>query len=1590
MGDRRSGKKSFFREHRSLLFFLGAFCLAVFFFRHAFLELGVKCALRQVAGSKEALHYDSLKWEEGRVVVSGLSLKTPSYDLSVDQLDVSLEADLLSFYLEPHLSFLHPTITLKENSGSSPLFLGIFPSRFLGVKLNVDQGICSIEGAPFYFAFKSSSKKTQIGTLLLGDDLADLEEHPLIYMDLAKEGDFLFASLKTEAAECSRLLKLASFFTPQELNKWETIEGQVEVDAKAVIQLPFQIKDLVLKIEASHLALENKTLGLNVTASTFHTECIFPLGTESSLPFWKKIKGNFHLEEAFAKLGLQNSSLTHLNAHVFLDPLSDPLMEVSAVLTHKEEVSSLALKAHGSMHEDHTFWVDGSLLLDNTETLLSLCSPRKEFYVAQAELKGFKSSQFKLVQDLLGVCSDVRFSEGIAEGKIIGCFKKGSLSEISCEELKIQNGALSYLPLNINGSFRNFFCDARVLQGELRDLHAVLEKGDVRHADLSASNMDADLKVVGGVLEPSKLCLKYKDIPLYLTFKEEKGEIEAELTSTSSYAKMASLFSSEFAILEDVDISTSLFFKRKKGGASTLSCTFKKSGEEKSILEWGCAAEIPSCFPFKMEKLQGWILAENLSPFFYAPFISIVNKDLSLKGNLEVIGKFKEEFLELSLQAKDVAFIHPLFVAEAKTLGGQKRIELAFDFKNQKYSGQIPLENASIKEKRMGLFFDKIHTTLRFENTLFFLENIEANYEGLRIEADAQAEFFADKHAEIKLVTTKLEGSAVPLYKLASSCGFLSIPLSGKVLSKENGFCLDAHFSLLEDPKVEWSFKGTFIEGMASLNPHISLHNLSFDMEIASESPSINIQNIKGDVWAKETLLYTLKGERLFKDATKAELTMGLYEAHKEVCYISCKSEKNPTKDWKLCFASNSHIFGSKLNVVNCLLKEGIGCTFLEMKPTICAQSFKDLLPLLNLSLGDVSSLKLQGELPSHIIYNALSDDLLFYLESKNLQINNTSFKKSVLKGKKTGLEFLIQECSLDDLGLKAAFIQGENSIEIPQFEISTPKSFLKGDAEFFLKDKTCKGHLQECLLDLASIPQLNGMSPIKGAGIIKGDFFLDFKTPQELCSIDADLGISLDLVAPFALKLKSEEKIHLRALPLRGFTLDGLNLISSDKTASLRAKKLEYDGKLEKWKVSNAKAFIPVSFIPYLECEKSVLATLDAEWDPQSFSVNGSLNDGSYGFSKLSLPLKQILFKWDPKTFILGCKLEHEKKPFFAQLHLDFSKETLGMLKIQEDLKLEGIKILFKPDKKKGIDIHSIGGVLSGLDIQMKKLPAKPLETAFTGKISIDGIKALELLPKMLQKELKDLKLGKGYTLEGAFILKDKADDPFHFEGTLKGNMFSIFGIECQRLEAEFEASSKRIYIGNVHVLDASGNMEIREIKLDKAADHWNINIPLIQLKDFTPSLMAQEGGAKPKKPFCIRNLSLFNVCGSLSDLTSLKGSGHFIFTNQDKKTPHFLDVPLDIIKSWGLDLGLLTPIQGEIELQLIGDKVYFSELKNMFSEGKRSEFYLASENSYVDLKGNMHIDLKMRQDVALKLTEPFVLTVRGTLKKPRYGFGT
>jgi hypothetical protein len=208
--------------------------------------------------------------------------------------------------------------------------------------------------------------------------------------------------------------------------------------------------------------------------------------------------------------------------------------------------------------------------------------------------------------------------------------------------------------------------------------------------------------------------------------------------------------------------------------------------------------------------------------------------------------------------------------------------------------------------------------------------------------------------------------------------------------------------------------------------------------------------------------------------------------------------------------------------------------------------------------------------------------------------------------------------------------------------------------------------------------------------------------------------------------------------------------------------------------------------------------------------------------------------------------------------------------------------------------------------------------------------------------------------------------------------------------LEGGLEANLERILLSNLKIGDPAGTIGIKKVELVHEED-WSLFIPHIQIKGLQPSLMRKIGveEERPPKPFMIKNFTLTDIRCRLGDKSSLEGSGHLLFVNQCKKESSLLDVPLEMIRKIGLDPGIMTPVQGELQLELRGDKFYLVSLDNSFSEGGRSEFYLpvGRDLSYIDLGGKVHIDLRMRQDVVLKITEPFTLTIRGTLDKPRYG---
>ena len=74
-------------------------------------------------------------------------------------------------------------------------------------------------------------------------------------------------------------------------------------------------------------------------------------------------------------------------------------------------------------------------------------------------------------------------------------------------------------------------------------------------------------------------------------------------------------------------------------------------------------------------------------------------------------------------------------------------------------------------------------------------------------------------------------------------------------------------------------------------------------------------------------------------------------------------------------------------------------------------------------------------------------------------------------------------------------------------------------------------------------------------------------------------------------------------------------------------------------------------------------------------------------------------------------------------------------------------------------------------------------------------------------------------------------------------------------------------------------------------------------------------------------------------------------------------------------------------VDFVLEEGKLHITALHNTYSEGRRSQFTLASP-SYLGLDGECHFDLQMKQSAFFKVAENFTFSVRGPIKEPKYSF--
>ncbi|MCB1107583.1 MAG: hypothetical protein KDK76_05770, partial [Chlamydiia bacterium] len=685
------------------------------------------------------------------------------------------------------------------------------------------------------------------------------------------------------------------------------------------------------------------------------------------------------------------------------------------------------------------------------------------------------------------------------------------------------------------------------------------------------------------------------------------------------------------------------------------------------------------------------------------------------------------------------------------------------------------------------------------------------------------------------------------------------------------------------------------------------------------------------------------------------------------------------------------------------------------------------LLPVRSETLDEMRGPHVSGEMKVAFVFNRQSDHFSFQAESSHLKMGPIDLDRLFVHGEKEKERFTLDHFEAGPLKLHAKMVKKEEGWEIPNLEILWKKSFLKsGVALFNETGKTLEIPLESLRIDLEEVgalfPQSDvDLSYLTGVLSAQGQVIFDYSKGFRNGALDSKFQLIGEDFGKGHLRIDSPQKLHLTYSPRSGFNVgqgefNFLHPRSNQLWGKCLFNKLNYQNGV--FKGEGVKVTIPpemVHFlgqthsIPYLgyEEERVIAFNYPIKWENQieaffNFELgenpfaSGSLKEGYYWIGDKAWYLNSCTFSYEKDELSTSLNTIYDEIPFDLNAHLSFSPHFSSRLVIQEtchDQRGEDpLVIQMSWNENEGFFVQSLDGEICGLDFAFHHNPRGSFldRTALVGQLKINVPKLSQILPKEMQERVKEFEIGKGYELSGDLILSKKAFEESHFSGYLKGKNFHLLGSQMGTLMSEIDIRSDHIELDHFNLSDASGIFTIESIRLLKQTDGtWDLSIPEIAITDFRPSLLNKIGKYPSRiKPLTIRELYASNIRGTLGNPSSFVGKGSLNFINTFKRDYHLLDIPFEILGRLGLDMGLLVPVRGELEYVIVDGRIYFTELKQSYSEGKRSQFFLSpTEHSYVDFDGNINVSIKMKQYVLLKVTEPFTLSIGGTFENPKYG---
>ena len=1098
-------------------------------------------------------------------------------------------------------------------------------------------------------------------------------------------------------------------------------------------------------------------------------------------------------------------------------------------------------------------------------------------------------------------------------------------------------------------------------------------------------------------------------------------------------------------LLFDVDMHLRLLENPEIGG----SLKIRRADHTQSVIDfkgvWKGNQWMEGSF---LEGIEfGWLKSDLLSSDLINCSLALFKREWSVAGHVALEGVFSKNVLTLSFDPSHLKFLSSYVDLEANPESQDEPCRLRFDFGKKSWKAEFPIKNSKLWEHSFGIPFESFNSQLEFEEGIFHFRNVHGITQGVLFEGEIKLDYQNPERAEMIFSTDHIEGSAKAAQTLLRHFRpfkKITLPLEGEWESGKQGMYLKAYLGEKKE-LIDWNLSMKLKNGTYPITPFCSFKDLEAKCEWCWETQKLSVTESCGYLSLRKT---PSKKYHLNIPLAEIDFKQGcwVYDIRLEtkthdICRLVGRADRAP-EEKKMQVQLDpelTHFFGAKIDSRTFLFDEQNRIDSIELETDLSARDlyhpldFFDHAGFLPIQIADLKraqSPQFEGAAHIKLLFNRTLEHLDLQVKSDRFVFGKIDTDALLIHLKREKSKLDLCSFSSGSLKMSAQMERKEDFWSIPFFNVDWNKCKMRGENGLLSKGKErVKLPLKYLDIDLdwllEHLPFLSETNRTYFGGSLSalGTLECDFSEGIKRAHLNANLNLTGKEIGKPHLHLESTKPIRFHFSPEKGIEIEEAAFEFFDPSASQLWGKcdvelLSYKHTSKKWEGKKVHLVLPPEMLYHLASkrafpyfgEKQGFLTLFGhpfKWDNQTeltfdftwgekIDLLGSLKEGYYWVRNKSWYLRSCQYLIKDGKIDLDLHTAFEEHPFNIHAEATLLPHPKASVTIKEteepyDLSKSRLSIVGSYQKSKGFFIQSLEGSISGLDVSFHHDPRKSCldRMALTGQLKIDLPKIAPYLPSFMQKMVEKCEIGRGYELSGDLILSKNCFSESYFTGYLKGKRFELLGSQMETLMSEIRAEVNRIELKNLTLSDVSGIFAIETIELSREKDRkFRVVIPTITAQDFRPSLLKKVGSYQRRiKPLTIRDLSFRNLQGVLGDPKSFTGQGTLTFTNTFKSDYNILDVPLELFAKLGLDAGLLIPIRGRLDYFLEGGRIYLKELLGSHSEGKRSKFYLSPmEASYIDLDGNLNIKIKMKQDVLLKVTEPFTLSIGGTLKKIRY----